>query len=265
MRISESICLFLNNFFPKRKFRGRESTESYSEAQYSWAPKSYAMHERFLNLKDKVVLDAGCGPGGKTVYYAEKGCKSITGIDIDESRIQNAKDFALKKNAPNVNFIVGSLMNLPFENDTFDFIVMNDVFEHVDRKILIKALEECKRVIKPSGKICLEFPPWSSYDAAHLYDYIYIPWCQVFFSTKTLVNVINKINPDKPRMGKLTVVEHFLELNRITIKGSKKMFLDLNFKIISFEPVMLLKIKLFKFIPFFHKYLTRRMTAVLEK
>ena len=96
----------------------------------------------------------------------------------------------------------------------------------------MNALKECKRVIKPNGRICLEFPPWTSWDASHLYDYIYIPWCQLVFSTETMVNVIKTMNP-KPRYGKLSVVEHFLELNRLTITEFKGIILELNFKVIN--------------------------------
>lgn len=265
MRISENICLSLNNFFPKKKVQGRESPQAYSEAQYSWAEKSLRLFDGFVDLKGKLVLDAGCGPGGKTVYYAEQGCQHVYGVDIDENRIGFAKEFAAKKNATNITFMIESLAALPFESNTFDYIFLNDVVEHLQRPILESALRECKRVIKPGGKICLEFPPWTSYDAAHLYDFIYIPWCQVLFSTKTLVNVVNKINPAPPTVGNLSQVEHFLELNHITIKESKKLFRKLDFKIVYFDYNVLFNLKPFKYIPFFNKYLTRRVVAVLSK
>ena len=265
MRISENICLLLNNFFPKKKVQGRESPEAYSETQYGWAKKSLKLFDGFVDLKDKMVLDAGCGPGGKTIYYAEQGCKLIIGVDIDENRINFAKGFAEKKNAANVKFMVASLAELPFESDTFDYIFLNDVVEHLRRPLLENALRECKRVIKPGGKICLEFPPWTSYDASHLYDFIYIPWCQVLFSTKTLVNVVNKLNPAPPTVGKLSHVEHFLELNHITIKESKILFRKIDFKILNFDYNVLFNVALFKYIPFFYKYLTRRVVAVLSK
>lgn len=265
MGLSEGICLFLNKFFPKRTREGRESAQSYSEAQYSWAKKSLTLYDKYADIKDKYILDAGCGPGGKSVFYAEKGCKSVIGIDIDESRIKYAKEFASKKNISNIEFITGSLADLPFESNKFDFIFLNDVVEHINRPLLSKALEECKRVIKPDGRICLEFPPWSSYDASHLYDYIFIPWCQVIFSTETLVNVMKRLNPAQPAMGKLSVIDHFLELNHITIRESKELFKNLGFKIIHFDLIILLNIKFIRFIPLLNKYMTRRVVAVLGK
>ncbi|MBI4947398.1 MAG: methyltransferase domain-containing protein [Bacteroidetes bacterium] len=265
MRLSEHICLLLNNCFPKVKVAGRESPQAYTEAQYGWAQASYDLYAPFIDMKDKTVLDAGCGPGGKTVFYAEKGCKLIIGIDIDENRLSLAKEFSKHKKIQNTEFYQGSLDSMPFESDTFDIVLLNDVVEHIGRPILIKALAECKRVIKPGGKICLEFPPWTSFGAAHLYDCIYIPWCHILFSDKTLINVIKKLKPEHPTVGNLSYIEHFEELNRITINEFKEMISNLEFKIIVLDYIMILGLKFMRYIPVINKYWTRRVVGVLSK
>ncbi len=52
---------------------------------------TYLMIEQILNadLKDKVVLDMGCGTGVLAILAEMKGAKSITAIDIDEWAYQN--------------------------------------------------------------------------------------------------------------------------------------------------------------------------------
>ncbi|MBN2093080.1 class I SAM-dependent methyltransferase, partial [candidate division KSB1 bacterium] len=192
MRFSEHACILLNKFFPKVQTDGRTSPESYSEAQYNWAKDGLIYFGDYLELKDKEILDAGCGYGGKTIYYAEQGGKHVIGVDLDEKHINYALEYAAKKNFPNVEFKVANLANLPFESDKFDVILLNDVVEHIKRPILIDVLKECKRVLKKGGRIFIEFPPWTSAFAAHLYDYIDIPWCQFLFSTETLSNVTRK-------------------------------------------------------------------------
>jgi len=264
MKLSESICLLLNNIFPKIKVAGRESAQSYSEAEYGWAKSSFALFAPYINLKDRDILDAGCGLGGKTVFYAEGGCNSIIGIDMDENHIKYSKQFAKKKGVFNAQFKVADLNILPFESNKFDIVFLNDVVEHIRRPVLISALEECKRVIKVNGRICLDFPPWTSWDAAHLYDYIYIPWCQLFFSLKTLINVVKRLNP-KPRFGKLSVIEHFLELNHITIAEFREIIRKLDFRVIHSEMRMLKDKGSLKHIPFVNKYLTSRFVMVLSK
>lgn len=265
MRPSEHLCLFLNNFFPKRQRAGRESPEAYSQAQHAWAVKSYAFYADMISLEGKSVLDAGCGPGGKTLYYAGKGCRKIIGVDIDENRIGHARNFQRKQNAPNVEFMVADLSRTPFPDNSFDIIFLNDVFEHIERPILSMVLAECKRMIKPGGSICMEFPPWTSFDASHLYDHIYIPWCQNIFSERTLVNVLNHMQVGRPVVGKLSVVDHFLELNRITIGESRRLFEEHGFKILRFEQIMLKQIRAFRKLPVLHAYLTRRVVAILSK
>jgi ubiquinone/menaquinone biosynthesis C-methylase UbiE len=265
MRVPERILLFINQFFPKKKVQGRESTAAYSDAQYAWARKSLALHAPYVDLKGKVMLDAGCGPGGKTVYFSEQGVKSITGVDIDPDRIELAKAYAASKNASLPQFMVGNLAALPFESDHFDVIFLNDVVEHIERPILVAALKECKRVLKPRGRICIEFPPWTSYDAAHLYDYIHMPWCHVFFSDRTLMNVMKKLAPHKPEVGTLSYEAHYYELNKLTIGEFRSMVNELGFSIVHLDQLILFQQQFLKHIPILGKYLTRRVTAVLSK
>ena len=57
-----------------------------------------------LNLKNKVVLDAGCGSGYTTNYFSQF-TKEIYGIDISEKDIEEAKE---RYNATNLFFKIGS-------------------------------------------------------------------------------------------------------------------------------------------------------------
>ena len=98
---------------------------------------------------------------------------------------------------PNIEYYAASVADLPFADNSFDYVILNDVVEHIERPILEAALKELMRVVKPEGRILLEFPPWSSHDAAHLYDFISIPWCQFFFSDETLKTVVRKIATEK--------------------------------------------------------------------
>ena len=70
---------------------------AYSEGQYKKADGALGIYGPYADLRDKVVLDAGCGPGGKTVRFAEYGCKLIIGVDSDELSIKHARDFALRR------------------------------------------------------------------------------------------------------------------------------------------------------------------------
>jgi 2-polyprenyl-3-methyl-5-hydroxy-6-metoxy-1,4-benzoquinol methylase len=113
---SETLCLLLNRLFPKPKLGGRESPQAYSEWEHGTAGRRLRLHDGLIELRGKRVLDGGCGLGGRTVYYAEQGCDSIVGIDIDEIHIKFAREFAERRGAINVGFSVASLDAMPFKS-----------------------------------------------------------------------------------------------------------------------------------------------------
>lgn len=265
MRPIERFCLGLNKLFPARRIAGRGSPGAYSEAQFAWAAKNFRFFAPHVDLRGKDILDAGCGPGGKTLWYAGQGCRSIVGVDIDPVRIGHARTFLAKNPTPNVEIMEGDLSQLPFNDDSFDIIFLNDVFEHIDRPLLEKVLRELKRVLRPGGRICMEFPPWTSFDAAHLYDHIHIPWCQMLFSDRTLIAVVEHIGTRGPDIGSSNVVEHYLELNRITIPEARALFDRLHFQVPVFRFERIKGIALFSWWPWLDARLTRRVVAVLSK
>jgi len=98
--------------------------------------------------KDKKVLDAGCGIGFFSRYFDVRGSKTI-GIDFSNNMINIAK-----QNAPNSDFVQGSLIHLPFDDEIFDFIYTSSVFIHiVDDKEWEGAVSELKRCLKKEGEL----------------------------------------------------------------------------------------------------------------
>ena len=96
------------------------------------------------------VLDFGCGPGTITVGLAkavEPG--EVHGIDMEESQINLARSAAEAGGHTNVTFHVGSILDLPFEDNFFDAAHCHAVLMHVPDTQA--ALAEVKRVLKPGG------------------------------------------------------------------------------------------------------------------
>ena len=96
------------------------------------------------------VLDFGCGPGTITVGLAkavEPG--EVHGIDMAESQINLARSAAEAGGHTNVTFHVGSVLELPFEDNSFDAAHCHAVLMHIPDTQA--ALAEVKRVLKPSG------------------------------------------------------------------------------------------------------------------
>ncbi len=78
-------------------------------------------------IKDKDVLDIGCGEGLGT-WMLRKYCKSIEGIDVDKDAIDWAK-----KHYKEVNFTCNNILSYTPRTD-FDSIICIDFIEHIPKK-----------------------------------------------------------------------------------------------------------------------------------
>lgn len=264
MGVREQVCLGLNRLFPKRKLPGRESPKSYFEADQADAERTLGAYGPALRMAGQIVLDGGCGLGGKTLYCALHAATYVVGLDNDLQHLRYAAEFTHAKRVPNLTFLAASLRDLPFPAELFDVILLNGVVEHIRRPDLRPAMAECKRVLKSGGILCAIFTPWTAPSAAHVYDYIHIPWCQCLFSLATIASALRKLRP-APRYGRLSYVQHFLELNQITIEEFRHLTNELGFVTVLFQPQMIKNLWVLAKVPVINKYLTSNIVAVLRK
>lgn len=115
--------------------------------------------------EDAAVLDCGCGTGNYMTSIVKSGkCKSYIGMDVNEGMLYHArkKAAALRNDdtiSTDVTTVAGSLLEaLPFEDNVFDCVVINQVIHHLvdvrvfDRFKYVTALfAEINRVLKPGG------------------------------------------------------------------------------------------------------------------
>jgi 2-polyprenyl-3-methyl-5-hydroxy-6-metoxy-1,4-benzoquinol methylase len=150
-----------------------------------------------VSIFEKDVLEIGCGRGGICIYMAMNGAKSVTGIDLSEHALLIAndikKEFSDKDlfNEQKVKFLHVRADEMPFVNETFDLIIADNVFEHVND--LASTLDECKRVLKPNGIIYApNFPSiWSKF-GPHLKYGAKIPWLHLLFTEKAICQAVYK-------------------------------------------------------------------------
>lgn len=193
MRVSVSILKKINRLFPpvKHPFNlQNEGKQTYAQWQYQWGEKTVACFQPDFTVeeifKGKQVLDMGCGASGKSLYYISVGAAHVTGVDVVPHYKPEAEAFAKELGYEDkFTFLLGDALNLAFPENSFDVVVMNDFMEHIyDPE---RALEEAMRVLKPGGRIYVNFPPYYHPTGAHLSDVIGIPWVHMFFSEKTLI------------------------------------------------------------------------------
>ncbi|MEH7011303.1 methyltransferase domain-containing protein [Neobacillus niacini] len=116
--------------------------------QYSWNstytnPNGESIFDEEVArvIKNKKVLDVGCGHGDFTIQCA-KYAKEIVGLDVTENFIK----VGTEHNRPNVSFVVGNSKNgLPFGAEEFDCAY--------DRKGPTSVYPHLKRVVKKGGEI----------------------------------------------------------------------------------------------------------------
>jgi len=104
------------------------------------------------------ILDAGCGSGRNMVELAPRG--TVTGVELSDT----SACLARAREAGRV--IEGSIMDMPFDRDSFDLAVSLDVIEHLQDDL--GALPELRRVVAPGGWLLVTVPAyqwlWSGHD-----------------------------------------------------------------------------------------------------
>lgn len=281
MKLGEYICKKLNTLFPVpiHPFNlSNQQKMTYAQWQYE---KGIDTIKFYLNktttdemFSDKVVLDVGCGAAGKTIYYASGGVKEIYGLEILDKYREEANRLAAEKGYGHIfTFVSEDASHMSFQDNYFDVIIMNDAMEHVDKPN--KVLNECYRVLKPGGKLYLNFPPYNHPFGAHLSDVIGFPWVHRFFSEQTLINVYKDLVKNKPdgneridfrisrdKNGR----QYFSYINKMTIKRFNKILNKSSFKVSYYCEVPLRSgLKLLAKLPVFKEFFVKMVVCILEK
>jgi len=98
------------------------------------------------DLKDKNILDMGCGTGILAILAAKLGAKNLLAIDYDDICYQSTIENAALNNVENLTALCGSKEVIP--NEQFDVI-----FANINRNILLDQIGRYAEVLKSEGKI----------------------------------------------------------------------------------------------------------------
>jgi len=113
--------------------------------------------KRFVNkrdVKNKIMLNIGCGYGWFENWAIASKVKHITGIEIDEPSLKSAKQLQ----SQHASFKVGSAIKIPFKDNSFDTVVSWEVLEHIPKNTENKMFAEVARVLKKGGTFYLSTP-----------------------------------------------------------------------------------------------------------
>jgi len=108
------------------------------------------------DVRDRSVLDYGCGHGMASVVLARRGAW-VTGFDLSPWYVAEAQERAQVNGVAELaTFIQASAEQLPFRSGSFDFVWGHAILHHLD---LPRAAEELARVLRPGG-LAVFCEPW---------------------------------------------------------------------------------------------------------
>jgi 2-polyprenyl-3-methyl-5-hydroxy-6-metoxy-1,4-benzoquinol methylase len=207
MRLAEKILLSLS--------RGQRSID-YLLGRQEWNMDNALsllcrVFPNFLGLiKDKEILDFGCGGGYQVIALAKSDAKYVVGIDINHGALSKAQDMA---NALDLQ------QKVKFSNvleDThkgkFDIVITQNSMEHF--RDPIEVLLEMKSALKKEGVMLITFGPlWFAPYGSHMQFFTKLPWINLLFSEETVMKIRSNFRHDGAK--KYEEVEG--RLNRMTV------------------------------------------------
>lgn len=146
-------------------------------------------------LRDRDVLDIGCGYGGNLLRWARSHPSSLfVGIEPFPKVVTIAAGARRAYAIGNASFLAAAGERLPFDDDSFDLIMTYDVIEHVSDPSLV--LLEIARCLRPGGTYLGVFPPYFNPLSHHLTYVTRLPWLHHMFSPQLLVDAVNHLIDD---------------------------------------------------------------------
>jgi ubiquinone/menaquinone biosynthesis C-methylase UbiE len=105
-------------------------------------------------VKDKSVLDIGCGFGHGTWLLAANGAKQVVTIDLDKTKTLQIQEFC--SNLKNFNTLLMDAQRLGFKDHSFQVITCFEVIEHIPKPDVV--LSNIRRLLKTDGVLLLTTP-----------------------------------------------------------------------------------------------------------
>lgn len=129
--------------------------EKWFDLQKNWFLKNYGFDDEVQLSKHlrnlELILDAGCGIGYKTAWFASLAPEStVVGIDYSSSAYIGYKKY--REKFENLIFAQGDIPSTKINNEQVGFVVCDQVIMHTEDPL--KTLKELSRITSSEGEIC---------------------------------------------------------------------------------------------------------------
>ena len=115
--------------------------------------ESYYLLHRWKGQNKKSFLDLGCGLGRHSILFGKYDFK-VSCFDISEEAISRTKEWAEKEKLE-FDYKIGDMLNLPYDDESFDCILCRNVISHTDTNGMKQIVKELDRVMKKNGECYL--------------------------------------------------------------------------------------------------------------
>jgi SAM-dependent methyltransferase len=181
MRVTEKLLLLLS-----RKPESNDYPVTSSNLNNALDLLCNAFPHILDDIKDKIILDLGCGSGAQAIELVNNGAMLVVGVDINPKALEKAKNAAKREGIENQTQFKDVLGKN--DKERFDIIISQNSMEHFKDPLSI--LSQMKTSIKKGGQIYITFgPPWFAPYGSHMQFFTKMPWVNILFSEKTVMNV----------------------------------------------------------------------------
>lgn len=123
-------------------------------------------------LQGEAALDVCCGTCDWTISLAQKTGSTgrVSGLDFSANMLAVGQDKLRKEGLPFVELVQGNAMELPFEDNLFNYATIGFALRNVPD--VSKVLEEMHRVVQPGGMVVsleLSKPVWPPFRALYFF------------------------------------------------------------------------------------------------
>lgn len=231
-----------------RKISPGVSPATVDGSSYEGKPKvSALLGEDFLTMiRDKTVIDFGCGEGAEALDIARNGAKKVIGLDIRPAALERARRHAIDAGLDDRCEFATST------NTKAEVILSLDAFEHFSDPAAI--LDIMHTLLDPNGCVIVCFgPTWYHPLGGHLFSVF--PWAHLLFSEAALIRWRADVRSD----GATRFSEVDGGLNQITIARFERLVAASKFRMETLETVSIRALR-----PI-HSRLTREFTTAVVR
>jgi len=169
--------------------------EDYFEESFNETEDLFYHFGNKVNLKQKKVLDIGCGYGSSCIYMALHGAAKVVGIDIDEDRINYAKS-KLGNDYPNLSSFVDFRQAGSIIDEKFDIVISKDSFMHyADPENFVTNI---KQYLNQDSIIVIVFGPlWKAPYGGQIAYMTKVPWAHLLFPESVIMRERKRFRPNE--------------------------------------------------------------------